>query len=337
MAEARTGRGGRRKSPLWARLLVWVGVVLVVLSGGTMAAGAVLEHRYDSSVHRADLIDGSAGHEVIDGAFNYLLLGSDKRPTDSTDDPGRSDTIMIAHVTADHRHAYLISIPRDLWVPIDDCGQGTGCDAKINAAYDFGGPKLTARTVEQLTGVSLDGMVIVSFQGFDKVVDALGGIRLCVDEHTKSIHTGRVFTVGCHHFTGAEALDYVRQREDLPDGDYGRQRHQQQLIKAAAAQAEHEGLLSNPAKLDRVVRAIGDDLTVDTNGVALPDLVFSLRRVSGSDITMLRMPEIDGYSPDGQAIQQLDDTGRSLFTAIREDDLGTWAAAHPSLVNKNAV
>ncbi|BCJ38745.1 transcriptional regulator [Actinocatenispora thailandica] len=336
MARARTGRDGRRKSPLWARLLVWVGAVLLVLSGGTMAAGAALLHRYDSSVHRADLIDGSSGHEVIDGAFDYLLLGSDKRPTDTTGDLGRSDTIMIAHVTADHRHAYLISIPRDLWVPIDDCGQGAGCTAKINAAYVFGGPKLTARTVEQLTGVSLDGMVIVSFQGFDRVVDALGGIRLCVDERSRSIHTGRLFTVGCHHFTGAEALDYVRQREDLPDGDYGRQRHQQQLIKAAAGEAERQGLSSNPAKLDRVIRAVGDDLTVDTNGTPLPDLVFSLHNISGSDITMLRLPEIDGYSPDGQAIQQLDDTGRSLFTAIREDDLATWAAAHPTLVNKNA-
>jgi len=336
VAKARAGRGDRRKSPLWARISVWLGVVLLVVSGGTMAAGAVLLHRYDSAVHKADLIDGSAGHEVIDGAFNYLLLGSDKRPKDTSSNPGRSDTIMIVHVTADHRRAYLVSIPRDLWVPIDDCGDGTPCHSKINAAYDFGGPKLTARTVEHLTGVSMAGMVIVSFQGFDKVVDALGGIRMCVDERTRSIHTNRLFRVGCRHFTGAEALDYVRQREDLPDGDYGRQRHQQQLIKAAAAQAQKEGLLSDPGRLDRVIRAVGDELTVDTNGVSLPDLIFSLRRMSASDITMLRLPEIDGYSADGQAIQQLDGVGRSLFAAIRDDDLGTWAARHPKLVNKNA-
>jgi LCP family protein required for cell wall assembly len=327
-------RKGRR-SPRWARLLIGFGVALVLLSGGSLAAGTALVHRYEGPVHQVNLLPGSAPRQdVIKGAFTYLLLGSDKRPSDTSGAAGRSDTIMLVHVTADHRHAYLVSIPRDLWVPIDDCGQGGGCTAKINAAYVFGGPALTARTVTELTGERLDGMAIVNFQGFDKIVDALGGVTLCVDEKTRSIHTGRLFTVGCHHFTGPEALDYVRQRETLPHGDYDRQRHQQQLIKAAAAEVERNGLLGDPVELDKVIRLVGDDLTVDTNGVPLPDLVFSLRKIRSDDIAMLRLPEVDATSPDGQSIQMLDDVGRGLFAALRADDLGTWAAEHPTLVNR---
>ncbi|HEY3506781.1 MAG TPA: LCP family protein [Actinocatenispora sp.] len=328
-------RKGRR-SPRWARLFVWFGVALMVLSGASIAAANTLIHRYEGAVHQVNLLPGSAPRQdVIQGAFTYLLLGSDKRPSDTSGAAGRSDTIMLVHVSADHKHAYLVSIPRDLWVPIDDCGQGGSCTAKINAAYDYGGPALTARTVTQLTGVRLDGMAIINFQGFDKIVDALGGITMCVDEPTRSIHTGRLFTVGCHHFTGREALDYVRQREDLPHGDYDRQRHQQQLIKAAAAKVEGSGLLGDPIGLDKVIRLVGDDLTVDTNGVPLSDLVFSLRKIRSDDITMLRLPEIDGTSDDGQSIQLLDDVGRGLFAAVRADDLGAWAVQHPALVNRN--
>ncbi|GAA4210182.1 LCP family protein [Actinocatenispora rupis] len=330
-------RRSRSRSPLWARLFVWIGAALMVLSGGSLAGATMLVHRYEDSVNQVNLMPGTpTPGDVVSGPFTYLLLGSDKRPTDTTGAPGRSDTIMLVHVTADHRHAFLVSIPRDLWVRIDDCGQGTACTAKINAAYAWGGPTLTARTVASLTGVKLDGMAIVSFLGFDKIVDTLGGVRMCVDEQTRSIHTGRLFTVGCHQFTGAEALDYVRQRENLPHGDFDRQRHQQQLIKAVAAKVQDTGLLGDPVALDKVIRLIGSDVTVDTNGVPLADLVFSLRYIHTTDITMLRMPQNDGTSSDGQSIEVLDSVGRSLFAAIRGDDLAAWAAAHPTLVNPNA-
>ena len=329
------GRRRRPKAPRWARALVWVGAVLVVLSAGSLAGAETLVHRYDSTVHKESLLGTGArarpaNHATITGPLNYLLLGSDVRP--KPDNPGRSDTIIMLHVAADHHTAFLVSIPRDLYVHIDKCSYAAdGCTDKINAAYAWGGAQLESTTVTEVTGVHFDGMAIIDFGGFGNVVDALGGVTMNVDETTPSqFDDNVVYTVGTHHFNGRQALDYCRQRENIPDGDYGRQRHQQQLLKALVAGAA--GSVTDPVKLDRVVRAAGSDLTVDLNGVSLEDLAFALRDIRSDDLTTLRIPEID-LNQDGTSYQQLGDVGRSLFAATAADGLAAWATQHPDMVN----
>lgn len=223
--------------------------------------------------------------------------------------------------------AYLISVPRDLRV-----GEG-GPAGKINAAYQRGGPKLLSRTLTRLTGVKFDGAGIVDFAGFTRLVGLLGGVRICVDEPTRSIHTGTLYRAGCQHLNSSQALDYVRQREDLPGGDFDRQRHQQQLLTALLREARPWRMATDPLKLDRVVRAAGSALTVDTNGAALDRLAFALRRVRTGPLVGVRLPaypeEIDGVD----YVLPYPAAAAGLYRAVARDSMDQWAAANRAWVN----
>ena len=147
----------------------------------------------------------------------------------------RTDTIILMHIPSTQDHAYLVSIPRDLWVPVPQKATDAQCGtrrAKINAAYAWGELPLLVKTVECFTSVRIDHVVQIDFGGFKQVVDALGGVDMPIERDITSIHEPfRKFTKGTMHLNGAEALDYVRQRKQFPDGDFARMRHQQQLLK----------------------------------------------------------------------------------------------------------
>ncbi|SCE93931.1 transcriptional attenuator, LytR family [Micromonospora echinospora] len=326
-------------APRWARAMVGVGIALALLSVAAVVGVRALTERYDRSVARGHLLDDDARRNRTDpdGPLNYLLIGSDQfRGADDTDQ--RSDTILIVHLPAGLRQAYLISVPRDLLVTIPPAanGYGGGQD-KINAAYDLGGggdsgARLLSATLHRLTGLEFDGAAVVDFTGLRQVVDLLGGVRMCVDTEVRSVHTGTIFAPGCRQMDGAAALDYVRQRYDLPGGDYDRQRHQQQLLRAMLDQAGQTDLLGDPLKLDSLIRAVGDSLTVDTNGVPLEDLVLALRALPADGLVGVRVPS----SP--QLIGQvsyvvLDGGGTELFGAVRGERMTRWAAANPQWVN----
>jgi len=127
----------------------------------------------------------------------FLFVGSDTRghPASGTDPDGRSDAIMIARLSGDRRHAQVISVPRDSWVPIP--GHGT---SKINASYAWGGPSLLIQTVEQLTGIRIDHYVAIDFDGIAQVTDTLGGVDVQVAETTTN--GPYTFTAGVNHITG---------------------------------------------------------------------------------------------------------------------------------------
>jgi LCP family protein required for cell wall assembly len=309
-------------------------MVLVLSATGSIIGLKVLVYRYEGAVHQAALLDpaararpvGTGRFSTVTGPLNVLLLGADAAG------PGggqRSDTIILMHIPAAMDRAYLISIPRDLRVGVP--GHSDPVE-KINATYQRGGPQLLSRTLTRLTGVRFDAAGIVDFAGFTRLVGLLGGVNLCVDQPTRSVHTGTLYRPGCQHLSSNQALDYVRQREDLPGGDFDRQRHQQQLLTALLRQARPDRMATDPLKLDRVVRAAGSALTVDTNGAALDRLAFALRRVRSGALVGIRLPayptKIDGIDyvlPDPAA------TG--LYRAIARDSVGQWAAANRSWVN----
>jgi LCP family protein required for cell wall assembly len=236
------------------------------------------------------------------------------------------------------RQAYLISIPRDLLVTIPAApGYGGGQD-KINAAYEHGGggeagARLLSATLTRLTGIRFDGASLIDFSGFKQVIDLLGGIRMCVDTEVRSIHTRTLFTPGCQQMDGARTLDYIRQRYNLPDGDYDRQRHQQQMLRAVLDKAGQTHLRNDPVKLDRVLRAVGGALTVDTNGVRLEDLLIALQSLPANALHGVRVPS----SPqiiDEVSYVVLDNGGSGLFNALRDTRMPQWAADNPSWVNR---
>ncbi|MEU8295749.1 LCP family protein [Micromonospora sp. NPDC048909] len=312
---------------------------MVVLAGLAVVGLQALTDRYDRTVLKEQLLDPDARTERtnLDGPLNYLLIGTDRRPGD-TNPEQRADTILIVHVPAGLRQAYLVSIPRDLLVAIPAGGSYPGGQDKINAAYEHGGggeagAQLLSATLARLTGLRFDGAALIDFSGIKQVIDLLGGVRMCVDSEVRSIHTTRVFTPGCRQMNGAEALDYVRQRYDLPGGDYDRQRHQQQLLRALLDRAGETRLRTNPVKLDQVIRAVGGALTVDTNGVALEDLLFALR---GLPPDALRGVQVPSYPQviDEVSYVVLENGSNGLFDAVRGSRMPDWAGANPRWVVK---
>jgi anionic cell wall polymer biosynthesis LytR-Cps2A-Psr (LCP) family protein len=155
---------------------------------------------------------------------------------------------------------------------------------------------------------------------------------MCVDEQVTSIHTGHVFTKGCQFLTAPEALDYLRQRETLPGGDFDRQRHQQQFLQAVFSQMFSNGMTQNPIKLDEIIRAVGSAMTVDLNGVPLDQLVYSLRNVHPSDVTGVRVPSHNATIGGTSYVVQ-DDQAESLYSAVSSDTLADWVQTNPQWVN----
>jgi LCP family protein required for cell wall assembly len=288
----------------------------------------------NASVKRIDpftQITGGRPPDLAPGAVNILLLGSDSRDPAATTG-SRSDTIILMHLSADHRHAYLISIPRDTYVYIPrsptDPAEGDTHD-KINAAFAWGGATLAVQTVEAFTGVRIDHVVLLDFAGFARVTDALGGVTMTVDQTITSIFPPyRVFTMGSHHFDGAEALDYVRQREQFPDGDITREKHQQQFLKAVMDTAASTGTLTDPQRLDAFVRALSAAITAD-RGLSIPDFAVEFHSLRSADLTFLTSPYSGFDTIDDQSVV-ISDPRRTqpLYRAVAHDQLGSYLADH---------
>jgi LCP family protein required for cell wall assembly len=233
----------------------------------------------------------------------------------------------MMHVPSDHTKAYLVSIPRDLWVHVPESkdAQHGNTNAKINAAYAWGGAPLMVQTVEEYTGVRMDHVVLIDFAGFVKVTDALGGVEMNVDQTIKSIFKPyRVFNKGPNKFTGAEALDYVRQRYQFADGDFTRQKHQQQFLKALLDKAASLGTLTNPGKFKDFVSATAAALTVDKD-FSLFDLGWQFRNLRSSDLVFLVSPNKGTGTIDGESVV-LGDKPKALafYDAMGKDTLGPY-------------
>jgi LCP family protein required for cell wall assembly len=331
MALARPGRGRpRRARPRRRKVVLGILATVLVLA----VAGSVGLYAYgrslNSDLKRTDAFSGLSDRPsaAVVGALNVLVLGSDTRDPGSTnaEDPARSDTMMLLHVDADHQHAYVISIPRDMWVHVPAAPDGNGDTmAKINAAYAWGGTPLAVQTVEEFTGVRIDHVVLVDFGGFQKVIDAMGGVDLTVDQTITSIFPPyRVFTAGRQHLNGNEALDYVRQRYQYDDGDLTREKHQQQLLAALLDQAAKAGTLTNLGRLDDLLRSVTACLTVD-NGFDLVGVALALRNLRGPDVTYLTSP-IAGMDWEGDEAVVLPDQEQAaqLYQAVRQDTVGAY-------------
>ena len=322
------------------RWTLWSGAVLLVLSiVGGIGVWALTE-RYERSVVKELLLDPAARHErtSVVGPLNYLLVGSDQRG--STPGPGqRADTIMIAHIPEGLEQSYLISVPRDLLVdiPATPGREYLGGTDKVNAAFQYGGggkggTRLLSATLTRLTGVRFNGAALIDFSGFRRVIDLLDGVEMCVEAPVRSIHTNAVFEAGCQEMSGAQALDFARQRYDLPGGDFDRQRNQQHLLRAMMEKVNTSELLRNPIKLDHLLRAVGASLTVDTNGLPLEDLVLALRSVPLDAMLGIQVPAHAEENDELSYVRLDDAAAQSLFRSLTGPELAHWARANPTWV-----
>ena len=357
----------RRKDPRWANILLIMGAVLMMTSGVAIVGSKVLIDQATDNIATGDLIGGAGKSEAegghnLDGPIDMLLLGVDVRASWDRNDT-RADTIIILHIPASHDQAYLISIPRDTAAqipPFPKSGYGGGTH-KINEAFFHGaqngagwngGAQLMAQTIKNMTGISFDGAAIIDFGGFKKIIDALGTIRMCVDQQVQSHHmsivdgkpmwnadakkTGRprtpvVHKVGCRNMEGWEALDFSRQRYGLAHGDYDRQRHQQQLIKAMAKKAADSGTMTDLGKINKLIKAAGEAFILDANRVPIADFIFTLRGVAANDLVTLRTNNGD-FSGNGAGMEQLNPLSQQMFAAVKTDTLGDFIIRNPSVI-----
>ena len=239
---------------------------------------------------------------------------------------------MLVHLPADRGRAYLVSFPRDAWVPI----QGHG-NAKLNAAFSFGGPPLLIATIERLTGVRVDHFAILDFDGFRSMTDALGGVKVRVARTVRDPARKVVWPVGTHHLDGARALDFVRQRHNLPGGDLGRIKRQQAFLKALAGQVVDKGTLANPLKLNAFLEASTKAVSVDESLTIsrLRSLALQFRSVRAGDLAFVTVP-VAGTGTEGrQSVVYLDRArGQPLYQALRTDAVEGYLAGTGGRVNQ---
>ncbi len=330
---------GRRR-PRWGRIALLAGIAVVVI--GLIAGISLYSYasNLDQGLKRTDAFSALTGDRpksLVSGAQNILLLGSDSRDPDTNDgttNAWRSDTIILMHVPKDHKTAQLISIPRDTWVVVpssDSAPCNSGTRAKINASFAFGGIPRAVHTVECLTGVHVDNVMAVDFGGFKDVVNAIGGVDLYVDQTITSIHKPhRVFKKGMMHMNGDQALDWVRQRYQFARGDFAREEHQQQFLKALMAKASSSGVVTNPSKLNNFLKAVTKAVTVD-KGFSLTDMAVEFRDIRSNDLTFITMPNDGSQTISGQSVVVSDKPkALALFKAVQNDQMTDWLKANPS-------
>jgi LCP family protein required for cell wall assembly len=332
-----TRRGVR---PRWGRIALVLFAVILVAVGAIVVTNVLWLKNVDEGLNREDPFAALEGRpqKLADGTINILLLGSDSRDPDSPTvegGPARTDTIVIMHIPASHDRAYMVSIPRDTWVYIPGSPDGQNGDtmAKINAAFAWGGMPLMISTVELYTGVRMDHVAQIDFGGFVEVTDAVGGVDMTIDQTITSIHPPyRVFNAGPYHFNGEEALDYVRQRYQYPDGDFTRMRHQHEFLKALLDKAVSQGTLTNLGDFKSFVTSVAGALTVDKD-FSLIDLGWQFRQLRSSNLTFLVSPTAGYDEIDGQDVVLSDsEKASALFNAMGNDTLTDWLAQNPDAV-----
>ncbi|MCX5607630.1 MULTISPECIES: LCP family protein [unclassified Streptomyces] len=348
--------GGGSKPPRSRRrrLLRWIGLgsAFVVLAGS--ATGWWLYNKLDGNITE----DTSAASELrryerdrpahfANGAQNILLIGSDSRSGRDNarygQDRGtqRSDTTILLHVPADRRSATAVSIPRDLMTEIPECLMADGSRtreqrAQFNWAFQWGGAGCTIRTAERLTGIRIDHHMVLDFGGFKKMVDAIGGVEVCLKQPIDDSEAKLRLPAGRQTLRGEQALGFVRARYSLGNGsDTERMERQQQFLGSLVKKVQSNGVLLNPARLYPLLDAATSSVTTDPGLASLRglyELVRGVRDIPTDQIKFLTVPR-KPYSADPNRDELVEPDAARLFQQLRADQPVTVAPPKPESEN----
>lgn len=270
---------------------------------------------------------------VVHDAENILLIGSDSRAGDNRkygrDDGGsqRSDTTILLHLAANRKSATAMSIPRDLMSNIPACHKPDKTASKpqfsqFNWAFEFGGTACTIRTVEKMTGVRIDHYMVVDFNGFKDMVDAVNGVEICLKEPINDTSAHLKLPAGRQKLDGEQALGYVRVRKSIGNGsDTERMDRQQQFLGALVNKAQSNGVLLNPTRLYPVLDAATKALTTDPGLDSLKDLyelVRGMRDVPTDKVQFLTVPR-QPYRANANRDELVQPDADRLFKQLRDD------------------
>lgn len=302
-------------------------------------------------------------------ALNLLVMGTDDRSGENAEIGGeeegmRSDTTLLFHISADRSRVEAVSIPRDLLVPIPACPLPDGSttwaqdEAMFNSAFSLGssesesgsdeakqyGVACTILTVQQMTGLTVDDFALVDFAGFQNMVDAIGGVDVCLAEPLEDKYTGLNLPAGQQTLTGAQALQLARARHNIGDGsDIGRIDRQQQLLTAMIDELMSKNLLTNAPQLYSFLSAATSSLTTSpglSQISTLAGLASSLDGLSIDSVTFATIPFVyDGprvrATAQAEAVWQALLADQPLYTAIPE--LAPSAPAAPATTGPGAT
>jgi LCP family protein required for cell wall assembly len=307
-----------------------VGVILIAIIGAGVYASRLASTFDDNAtkIEQAFPEESTRPAPVETGAMNILLMGSDSRADETTIGDAsasdqRTDSMMLVHVDADRENVYVMSIMRDLYVPIP--GRG---DNKINAAFAYGGSPLTVQTVEQLLGVRIDHVAIIDFEGFKGMTTALGGVDV---ESAQAFRTGDFsYTEGVNRLEGDAALAFVRERHAFADADFTRVKNQQAFVKGLANTILSRATLTDPGKVSAFVTAMSPYLTVDQgfDVGTIGNLAFSLRNMDSSTMHFFTLPTAGTGTVGGQSIVNIDQAGLdAVKQGLASDSLDALPAA----------
>ncbi|MEV5262074.1 LCP family protein [Streptomyces anulatus] len=321
----------------WLRWTALAASFLVLVAAG---AGWWLYKKLDGNI----TTDTSAAAElkayekerptpVVMDAQNILLIGSDSRAGDNSeygrDDGGsqRSDTTILLHLAADRKSATAVSLPRDLMVEIPSCRTDDDKETRkqftqFNTAFELGGTACTIRTVERMTGIRIDHHMVVDFNGFKDMVDAVDGVEICLKEPIDDKDAHLELPAGRQTLNGEEALGYVRARKTLGNGsDTERMERQQQFLGALVNKMQSNGVLLNPTRLYPVLDAATKSLTTDPGLDSLRDLydlVRGMRNVPTEQVQFLTVPR-QPYRNNVNRDELVEPDAGDLFKQLRED------------------
>lgn len=299
----------------WLRK-VTAGISILILIATSLGGGAV--YAINSLGKNIDALDTSDLNikdrpetvvQTDTSETNILIMGSDSRAGSNGsygDVKGaRSDTTLLVHIYEGRNAATVVSIPRDSFVEIAGCKMLNGetslpYKTKFNAAFAIGGPICTVKTVEKLTNIRINNFVVVDFEAFKKVVDAIGGVQVCLTSPAYDPivpgkgGSGLDLPAGYSNITGEQALAFVRARESLGDGsDLGRISRQQEFIASMIRGMMNKGLLTNPAMIYRVLSVVTSSITTNSEFAsikALQDFALSLGSLKPGKINFVTTP-----------------------------------------------
>jgi LCP family protein required for cell wall assembly len=326
--------------------------ILLVVAGAGVAGIGFLQARLNAGIERIDdpfaalpdrpvnvprtVVEANESEKVPPpppSPVNILFLGSDSRisagdPSNWTAGAQRTDAIMLAQISGDRKSVTVMSIPRDSWVPVPGHG-----NAKINAAFSWGGPTLMIQTVEQLTGVRIDHFAVADFESFSDLTDELGGVEITLEQPLDA--GGTTLQPGTHVLDGEQALVYARERYNVAGGDFGRVQRQQNWMRGMMGAAFNRDVLTNPVQLMGTLDALTRSLALD-EGLTIAkmrDLAIGARELRPGSVRFVTAPYIGtGWSPDGQqSIVLLDEPRlKEVSAAFAEDRIGEYLTEHPA-------
>ena len=330
-------RHGRQKhARAWKALLGLVGGGLAVLlvSGSAVAGISVWQtvSDIDTEAIGFDAVALPPSVGPYEGGFNILIVGSDTREGDNAalggyESSTLNDVTMLLHVAEDHQSATLVSIPRDLMVPLPACENGGPATAtSMNTTLFYGGLSCTVDTVENLTGLEIQFAGLITFVGVIEMSNAVGGVDVCIDGDLTDSYVGLNLKAGTNTLEGATALQFLRSRHGVGDGsDLGRISSQQVYLSSLVRTLKSDETLNDAATVYSLAKAATQNMTLSQNFGRVDILVsiaLVLKDIPLENIVMVQYPSTTGVTtPSYYAgkVAPLQAQADALFAALQAD------------------